>query len=667
MDSMEKVRSIRTRLVVVFSSICIGAVVVASVYAALLMKSSTQTNYSSLQQSMASHYASCVDAWMERETAVVDNAAGYIANLKELDYDKVVEYAITQKGVSDNVAEVYIGFSKDKHLCIDADLPDDFDYTTRGWNQDAQAAGGKKIFTAPYVDTLTGGLVITVAKSFSRADTGEGVVGEDVALQTLFNMMNDTVDTSDGSYAFMTTADGTIVLHPNEEFLMKDEQVHTVSDVLSGDYERAVKSGGTFKDYDGKKKYVKAADVACCGWKVYTVTPASVYTAAVNKAIKGLILIAVIVGILSAIIILVFGASITKPIIAMQKQVMRLKDLELKIEDVKEEKRPDEIGAMKMAVASLSKELHDIIQKLVEVTSVLAEEFNNVYGSVEHSVDDNASVCDTIQQVSIAISEVAEQTQIANENLNNFALELDNISERTDGMRDAANNSMEATNSGRDSVKKLAIQIKETQEIQEVASESVQSLSQKSSNIDGISQTISSIAEQTSLLALNASIEAARAGEAGRGFAVVAEEIGKLAEQTASATGEITSIISEIQVEIGNVTNQMGQMQGKTDECIEAMDTTQELFSGINEKITMVDENITMVSNALENLNNSKEVVVDKFSDISSETEELSASSEEISSRMEQQNAEIQNIGKAMKELEHVVGDLNALVDRFQL
>ncbi|SFQ44327.1 methyl-accepting chemotaxis sensory transducer with Cache sensor [Lachnospiraceae bacterium XBB1006] len=664
---MKKVKSIRTRLVAVFTSICIGAVVIASVYAAVRMKSSTQTNYGALQQSMASHYAACVDAWMERETGVVDYAAKYMTELNEVDYDKVLAYAITQKAVSENIAEVYIGFENDKHLCIDAELPADFDYTTRGWNTDAVSAGGEKIYTAPYVDTLTGGLVVTVAEAFTRKDGNNGVIGEDLSLQTLFNMVDETVDTSDGSYAFMTTADGTIVLHPNEEFLMKDDTVHTIKDVMNGNYEKAAASGAEFKDYDGKNKYVKVADVSSCGWKVYTVTPASVYSAAVNNAVKGLIVIAILVGVISAVVILLFGNSITKPILAMQKQVMRLKDLELKIEEVKPEKRHDEISAMKMAVAGLSRELHDIIQKLVEVTSVLADEFNNVYGSVEHSVDDNASVCDTIQQVSIAISEVAEQTQIANENLNNFAAELDTIAERTDGMREAAANSMEATNSGRDSVKTLAKQIKETQEIQQVASETVQSLSQKSSNIDGISQTISSIAEQTSLLALNASIEAARAGEAGRGFAVVAEEIGKLAEQTSSATGEITSIISEIQVEIGNVTNQMGQMQGKTDACMEAMDTTEELFGGINEKISMVDENISKVSNALENLNSSKEVVVDKFSDISSETEELSASSEEISSRMEQQNAEIQSIGTAMKELEHVVADLNALVDRFQL
>ena len=51
-----------------------------------------------------------------------------------------------------------------------------------------------------------------------------------------------------------------------------------------------------------------------------------------------------------------------------------------------------------------------------------------------------------------------------------------------------------------------------------LASRKVDTLAERSQEINGIVDLISGIASQTNLLALNAAIEAARAGEAGRGF-----------------------------------------------------------------------------------------------------------------------------------------------------
>lgn len=80
--------------------------------------------------------------------------------------------------------------------------------------------------------------------------------------------------------------------------------------------------------------------------------------------------------------------------------------------------------------------------------------------------------------------------------------------------------------------------------------ESIQSLFEKSGEIEKIVDLINRIATQTNLLAMNASIEAARAGEHGRTFTVVADEVKKLSTQTSNSASNIKSLVDNIQSEI---------------------------------------------------------------------------------------------------------------------
>ncbi|QNB05773.1 HAMP domain-containing protein [Herbaspirillum frisingense] len=112
--------------------------------------------------------------------------------------------------------------------------------------------------------------------------------------------------------------------------------------------------------------------------------------------------------------------------------------------------------------------------------------------------------------------------------------------------------------------------------------ETMQAIEESSRRIVDIIGVIDGIAFQTNILALNAAVEAARAGEQGRGFAVVASEVRSLAQRSATAAREIKELINDSVGKINAGTSLVGG----------AGDTMQEIVASV-QKVAAIMDNIT--------------------------------------------------------------------------
>jgi methyl-accepting chemotaxis protein len=98
----------------------------------------------------------------------------------------------------------------------------------------------------------------------------------------------------------------------------------------------------------------------------------------------------------------------------------------------------------------------------------------------------------------------------------------------------------------------------------QVTAKRVQTLGERSKQINDIAEVISTIAYQTNRLALDSAIQAALAGESGSGFGPVAVSIRRLAEQTKGHANLVTRIVRSIREDIATATTSMRNTEQET-------------------------------------------------------------------------------------------------------
>lgn len=236
-----------------------------------------------------------------------------------------------------------------------------------------------------------------------------------------------------------------------------------------------------------------------------------------------------------------------------------------------------------------------------------------------------------VTQASHQVSAGAVESASALEEIVASIEELNSIvKQNADRAGSAAQLSSQGRNSAELGHKEMANLIKAMKEI-----------ASSSHRIEEIINVIDDIAFQTNLLALNASVEAARAGEQGKGFAVVAEAVRALAQRSAVAAKDIGGLIKESAEQVEKGTHVAASSETSLNSIVD-----------IIKKIAVLNEEISAASNE-QSLGIQQ--ISKAMNELDTSTQSNASVAEEVSASAEQMNNQVTNIGKLVTTLQKIV------------
>lgn len=387
-----------------------------------------------------------------------------------------------------------------------------------------------------------------------------------------------------------------------------------------------------------------------------------------NDRQKLLMVIIFTVGLFFAALIgLVLARAITKPLKQVEGQMKEIADGygDLSRELVVRSK--DELGMLAASFNRMVGNLRSILSHAQETAIQVAASSQQLTASAEQTTRATEQIVEATNHIMLNTEKEQQYVTAAVQAIHHISEGIHQVSKGNEEISRLVTSASDTSGQGVEAVRSVLSEMKEVHETVRSAAVVIESLGNRSQQINGIARMITDLAEQTNLLSLNAGIEAARAGEHGKGFAVVAQEIRKLAEQSRQSAAQITVLIDEIVAETQQAVSAMHAGTGKVDTGLSKAELVDDVFRSIESSIAAVTLQVHQTAKTAQQLAASSREVVAMIEGVSAASQEVAASCDNNAASTEEQLAVMEEISSSSQVLSKLAENLNEVLSRFKL
>ncbi|MCQ4280431.1 methyl-accepting chemotaxis protein [Pseudomonas stutzeri] len=544
-----------------------------------LQRNAIRDNLDSYLDEMGEVTAHNIQNWLSGRILLVESAAQSIANDSS---DQRVVALLEQKAFASTFGFTYLGEQSGRFTMRPEDeMPAGYDPRTRPWYKDAVAAGGTTL-TEPYVDAATGELIITIATPAGSGSQTVGVVGGDLGLKALVDIIN-ALNFDGMGYAFLVSGDGKVLVHPDKSKVMKTlaELYPQNTPSVTGDLSESELDGQarilSFSPVPGLPSVTWYVGISVEKEKAYEAL-SSFRTSALVATVIAVVFIMILLGMLIRVLM--------RPLTDMGRAMANIAEGEGDLTRRLTVQSQDEFGVLAMAFNRFVERIHGSIREVSSATEQVNEVAQRVLAASNSSMINSDEQSSRTNSVAAAINQLGAAAQEIARNAADASQQASGASHQAEDGRKVVERNIEA-------MKQLSNNIS-------ASCQQIEALNSQTVGIGQILDVIKGISEQTNLLALNAAIEAARAGEAGRGFAVVADEVRSLAHRTQTSAQEIHGMIEKLQVGARDSVSTMTESQRQSEASVGIANQAGERLGSVTLSIGEIDAMNQSVATATE-------------------------------------------------------------------